>query len=110
MRQRPGEISTSGGVSDTDRNALAVMPWIESPSAVVTTVTPVAKRPMTWRSWRPAASAARPAGVSPGTPDGAGGVRGRTTGSLRGRGGGIRPALAVRADAGVSLATPVRAG
>ena len=76
MRQRPSEISTSGGVSETDRKALAVMPWMASPSAVVTTVTPVAKRPITCRSARPASAVARAAGVSLATPAGPWGVAG----------------------------------
>ena len=71
IRQRPSETSTSGGRSDTDRNALAVMPWIVSRWVVVTTVTPVAKRPMTLRSSRAAASAAAERGVSLATPVGA---------------------------------------
>src|SRR6185437_11142690 len=71
MRQRPSETSTSGGRNDTDRNALAVMPWIVSRWVVVTTVTPVAKRPMTLRSSRAAASVWAERGVSLATPVGA---------------------------------------
>jgi hypothetical protein len=47
IRHCPSETSTRGGRSETDRNALAVIPWIVSRSIVVTTVTPVAKRPIT---------------------------------------------------------------
>ena len=71
IRQRPSETSTSGGRSETERNALAVMPWIVSRWVVVTTVTPVAKRPMTLRSSRAAASAACERGVSRAMPVGA---------------------------------------
>src|ERR1700761_8797061 len=71
MRQRPSDTSTSGGRRETERKALAVMPWIVSRWVVVTTVTPVAKRPMTLRSSRAAASAAADRGVSFATPVGA---------------------------------------
>ena len=49
MVRRSTEISTSGGSSDTDMKAFAVMPWIWSPAAVVITVTPVANMPSVWR-------------------------------------------------------------
>src|SRR6185295_8687405 len=39
-----------GGVSDPAMNALAVMPKTSPPTSVVTTVTPVAKRLMTFRN------------------------------------------------------------
>ena len=44
------ETSTSGGCSDTDVNALAVIAWTWSSRAVVTTVTPVQNRPIAERS------------------------------------------------------------
>src|SRR6185437_16411661 len=71
IRQRPRDTSTSGGRSDTERKALAVIPWIVSRWVVVTTVTPVAKRPMTLRSSRAAASACDERGVSRAMPVGA---------------------------------------
>ena len=40
------ETRTSGGSSETDMNALAVMPCTPSPSGVVTTVTQVANFPI----------------------------------------------------------------
>ena len=48
--RRSIETSTSGGSSDTDMKALAVMPWTCSPLSVVTTVTPVANIPSVRRS------------------------------------------------------------
>ena len=48
--RRSTEISTSGGSSDTDMNALAVMPWTCSPTRVVMIVTPVANIPSVLRS------------------------------------------------------------
>src|ERR687886_959820 len=39
------DTSTSGGSSETEVNAFAVIAWISPPCAVVTTVTPVVKRP-----------------------------------------------------------------
>jgi hypothetical protein len=36
--------NTRGGVTLTELNALTVKPWRRSPSRVVTTVTPLAKR------------------------------------------------------------------
>ena len=96
-------------MSETERKPFAVMPWMASPSAVVTTVTPVAKRPITCRSARPASAVARAAGVSLATPAGPFGVTGVAfPGSLRGRGGGISPASPVRPDTAVRLATPTR--
>ena len=94
IRQRPRETSTSGGLSETDRNALAVIPWIVSRSIVVTTVTPVAKRPITCRSERAAASAAADFGVSFAIPVGGSRLRlptvgGRDGGGDEGRIGGI---------------------
>ena len=41
---------TSAGSSETDENALTVMPWGRPSSNVVTTLIPVAKWPMTWRN------------------------------------------------------------
>ncbi len=52
----------SGGCSDTDMNALAVMPWICSPTRVVMTVTPVANMPSVRRN--SAASSCAGTGVS----------------------------------------------
>ena len=49
---------------------MAVIPWIVSRCIVVTTVTPVANRPMTWRRSRAAFSAAAERGVSFATPVG----------------------------------------
>ncbi len=46
------ETSTSGGCSDTEVNALAVIAWTWSSRAVVTTVTPVQNRPIVERSLR----------------------------------------------------------
>ena len=43
-------MSTSGGSSETDMNALAVMPCTWSPWRVVITVTPVANMPSVRRS------------------------------------------------------------
>src|SRR5512143_3570853 len=43
-------MTHSGGVNDPAMNALAVMPKSSPPTSVVTTVTPVAKRPMTFRN------------------------------------------------------------
>ena len=117
IRQRPRDTSTSGGRSDTDRNALAVMPWIVSRWVVVTTVTPVAKRPMTLRSSRAAASAAADRGVSFAIPVGAsmalrGGVSaclapaaGWTVPGATARMGGIMP---VESVGGATFATRVR--
>src|SRR5690348_4928428 len=113
IRQRPSETRTSGGRSETDRKPLAVMPWTTSRSTVVTTVTPVANRPMTWRNSRAAFSTARALGVSRATP-----VWGRRFGFFvgvwpgaaapAGRGGGIRPAPSVGRTTRVSRATPSR--
>jgi hypothetical protein len=50
---------------------LAVIPWIVSRCVVVTTVTPVATRPITWRSSRAVASTAAAFGVSLAIPVGA---------------------------------------
>ena len=46
------ETSTSGGSSDTDVNALAVIAWTSPSRSVVTTVTPVEKRPSAERKRR----------------------------------------------------------
>src|SRR5438552_15170159 len=46
------DTSTSGGSSDTDTKALAVMAWVRSWCRVVTIVTPLAKRPSAARNWR----------------------------------------------------------
>ena len=95
------------------------MPWMVSRWVVVTTVTPVAKRPMTLRSSRAAASAACERGVSlaipVGAPSDAGGggasgvlprpALGGGSGDDRARIGGIRPVLSV---GGATLATRVR--
>src|ERR1019366_5799426 len=94
------------------------MPWIVSRWIVVTTVTPVAKRPITWRSARADSSTAAGLGVSLATPAGvvspalggaAGGVRGGAGGLVRSRrGGGISPELAVGGATRVRRATPSR--
>ena len=62
----PTEISTSGGSSDTDMKALAVMPCTPSATAVVTTVTPVANRLSAFRTAREStlASAIPPTSVA----------------------------------------------
>ncbi len=44
------ETTQSGGVSDPDMNALAVMPRGSPPSSMVMTVTPVAKPPIVLRN------------------------------------------------------------
>ncbi len=45
------DTRTNGGSSDTEATELAVMPTGRPPaSRVVTTVTPVAKRPSNWRN------------------------------------------------------------
>lgn len=49
---RATQHSTLGGSSETELNALAVMPWIWAPP-VDSTVTPVAKRDMAVRSELP---------------------------------------------------------
>src|SRR5438309_1135591 len=49
-RPRSSATITSAGSSDTDEKALTVMPAGSSPSSVVTTLTPVAKWPMTSRN------------------------------------------------------------
>ena len=43
--RRSSEISTSGGLSETDMKAFAVIPCTWSPTRVVSTVTPVANMP-----------------------------------------------------------------
>ena len=50
MARLSTEMSTSGGSSDTDMNAFAVMPCTWSPERVVITVTPVANIPSVRRS------------------------------------------------------------
>ena len=54
-------MSTSGGCSDTDMNAFAVIPCTCSPTRVVSTVTPVANIPSVRRN----ASAGSPSRPSP---------------------------------------------
>ena len=54
-------MSTSGGRSDTDMNAFAVMPCTCSPTRVVSTVTPVANMPSVLRN----ATAGSPSSPSP---------------------------------------------
>src|ERR1700759_4229387 len=71
MRQRPSDTSTSGGRREAERKALAVIPWMVSRWVLVTPVTPVAKRPMTLRSSRAAASACEERGGSLAMPVGA---------------------------------------
>jgi hypothetical protein len=64
------DTMTSGGCSDTDMNALAVIPCTCSPTRVVTIVTPVANRPRMRRSSiEMSASGAAPTsmGASPGS-------------------------------------------
>ena len=46
------DTSTSGGSSDTDTNALAVMPCVWPSYWAVITVTPLANRPSALRNWR----------------------------------------------------------
>src|SRR5690606_5014287 len=62
---RPTTTNTRGGSRETDANALAVMPWKSSRVPVVTTVTPVANRPRTWRKRRGSTTAAAPFWVTP---------------------------------------------
>ena len=49
---RPIDSRTSGGSSDAEVNAFAVMPWMPPFTAVVTTVTPVENRPKAFRNAR----------------------------------------------------------
>src|SRR5215469_456059 len=42
----------SGGSSETDTNALAVIPCVRPSCGAVSTVTPLAKRPRALRNWR----------------------------------------------------------
>ncbi len=46
------DTNTNGGSSETDKNALAVIPCVLPFSSAVTTVTPVANRPNVFRSSR----------------------------------------------------------
>ena len=55
------EIRTSGGCSDTDMNALAVIPWTWSPACVVMIVTPVANMPSVRRNATAGSSPSSPA-------------------------------------------------
>ena len=50
---RPTQTRTSGGSSETDENAFAVMPYAWSSPRVVITFTPVAKIPTAFRKSLP---------------------------------------------------------
>jgi hypothetical protein len=76
MRARcPTDTTTSGGLSEPDMNALAVMACSVSPQPVETTTTPVAKRPNARRSRRSPASTGNSATrCTPGSINGAAGA------------------------------------
>ena len=56
------DTSTSGGSSDTDTNAFAVMPCVCPACSVVIIVTPLAKRPSAFRNRRESKGAELPIG------------------------------------------------
>jgi len=87
---------------------VAVMPWTVSRSTVVTTVTPVANRPITWRKVCAASTTAGASGVSSATPVAGGSLPLAPVDSFFGCdcGGGIKPELSVGRATRVRRATP----